>query len=213
MRMRKKPNLIPRMQRCEAVLVKNPQDYKGKWRELMPQCRQLMVELGCGKGKFTLETANENPDNLYVALERVPDAMVMAMEKAVAMGLKNIYFISADAAQLDDIFAPGEIDLIYINFCDPWPSRKHAGRRLTSPDFLKCYQRVLKIGGAIHFKTDNAPLFEYTLKQLSTCKYSVSDNTWNLHKDGIKGILTGYEEKFVALGVPICRCVAVLQSD
>ena len=81
MRMKKKPNLIPRMEACAALWVKDPEGMRGRWRELMPGAARLRLELGCGKGRFTAETAARHPEDLYVALERVPDAMVTAMER------------------------------------------------------------------------------------------------------------------------------------
>ena len=106
MRMRKKKNLIPRMERCASVWVKEPTEYKGKWRSFMPDATELRLELGCGKGKFTCETAAQNPDKLFVAVERVPDAMVIGMEMALSMGLNNILFIDGDAAVLSNYFEP-----------------------------------------------------------------------------------------------------------
>ena len=98
MRMRKKPNLIPRMEACSRVWIRQPERYRGRWRELMPDAREIRLEIGCGKGKFTVETAKAEPDILLIALEKVPDAMVMAMEYAVREELQNVVFIDADAA-------------------------------------------------------------------------------------------------------------------
>ena len=206
MRMRKKKNLIPRMERCAAVQEKDPYAMRGRWREwLTPDCA-LCLEIGCGKGKFTVETAALEPDVLFVAVERVQEALVLAMEKALSMGLKNVYFLSIDAAKLEEYFAPGEVDLIYLNFCDPWPRKKNAKRRLTFHTFLKSYQRVLRLNGEIHFKTDNAPLFEWSLGEFEACGLEIRNLTRNLHENGPVGIMTGYEEKFYALGTPINRC-------
>ena len=175
-------------------------------RSLMPQARELRLEIGCGKGKFTVETAALEPDVLFVAVERVQEALVLAMEKALSMGLRNVYFLSIDAAKLEEYFAPGEVDLIYLNFCDPWPRKKNAKRRLTFHTFLKSYQRVLRLNGEIHFKTDNAPLFEWSLGEFEACGLEIRNLTRNLHENGPVGIMTGYEEKFYALGTPINRC-------
>jgi len=207
MRMRKKKNLIPRMERCSSVWVQNPAEHKGHWHDFMPSACEIRLELGCGKGKFTCETAAQHPDKLFVAVERVPDAMVIGMELAVSMDLTNILFIDGDAAVLSDYFQPDEIDLIYINFCDPWPGNKHVRRRLTHPDMLKKYREVLKDNGQIHFKTDNRDLYEWSLFQFPKAGFALSEVTRDLHKDGICGVMTGYEEKFHALGTPINRCV------
>ncbi len=205
MRMRKKKNLIPRMERCRRFLIQEPYSLAGKWRELMPQARELRLELGCGKGRFTAGTAAAEPDVMFVAVERVPDAMVVAMERCAAAGLSNVWFISANADQLPYFFTPGEADRIYINFCDPWPSGRHAKRRLTHGNFLKLYRQVLKEGGEIHFKTDNRDLFEFSVEELPQFGFTLSEVTRNLHGNGPVGVMTDYEAKFFQQGLPICR--------
>ena len=174
MRMRKKPNLIPRMERCARFLIREPSSYRGHWRQLKPDAKEIRLEIGCGKGRFSAETAQRNPDVLYIALERVPDAMVIAMERSMEKGLDNIFFIDGDAAKLRDYFAPGEVDLLYINFCDPWPGLKHARRRLTHEQFLVLYRGILREGGQIHFKSDNRDLFEWSLFQFPKAGFILS---------------------------------------
>ena len=212
MRMRKKKNLIPRMEACGTLLVDDPAAEKGRWRERKPDAVRLRLELGCGKGRFTAETAAAHPEDLYVAVERVPDAMVIAMERCQALGLTNVFFIDGDAGALDQYFAPGEVDLIYINFCDPWPSVKHSRRRLTHEGFLRGYRKVLREGGQIHFKTDNRDLFEWSLFQFPKAGFALSEVTRNLHEHGVQGVMTDYEEKFHALGTPINRCVGTMEA-
>lgn len=209
MRMRKMKNLEPRMERCAAYRIAEPQEKKGQWRSLKPDCTALWVEVGCGKGKFTAETAQANPDVLLIAVERCREAMVVAMEKARDMGLRNVFFIDMDVAEIENIFAPGEIDRLFINFPDPWPRKKNAKRRLTHRGFLDKYCRVVREGGEFHFKTDNAPLFAFSLEEFAACGLETKNVTDDLHKDGVLGIMTGYEEKFHALGNPIHRCEVV----
>ena len=194
------------MERCEQIWIQNPLSYRGHWRDLMPDARELRIEVGCGKGKFTVETAQAEPDVLMIAIEKVPDALVMAMERTLEMGLKNVFYLSGDVEQLCDFFAPDEADLIYINFCDPWPRNKNANRRLTYRDFLKRYRQVLRTGGQIHFKTDNEKLFDFSLHEFSAVGMEPRAVTRNLHEHGPVGIMTGYEERFYKLGQPIYRC-------
>ena len=211
MRMRKKKNLIPRMERCAHVLAGDGASLRGNWRSLLRDSCALHVELGCGKGRFTAETARLHPDVLFIAVERVPDAMVIAMERVCALGLENVRFLSCDAARLPELFAEGEIDRIYINFCDPWPTKRHAKRRLTHKNFLKLYRTVLKERGEIHFKTDNAPLFAFSVEEFPTAGFSLSEVTDDLHANGPTGVMTDYEAKFYELGTPIHRCVATME--
>ena len=209
MRMRRMRNLEPRMEKCAAYRIEEPALRKGSWKSLKPDATALWVEVGCGKGKFTAETAQANPDVLLIAVERCREAMVVAMEKAKSLGLTNVFYIDMDVAAIEDIFAAGEIDRLFINFPDPWPRKKNAKRRLTHRSFLDKYCRVVRENGEIHFKTDNAPLFEYSVEEFSACGLEVKNLTRNLHKDGVVGIMTGYEEKFHALGTPINRCEVV----
>ena len=210
MRMRKKKNLAPRMEACGAWLVADPFAQRGHWQELMPDAKEIRLELGCGKGRFTAETAAAEPDVLLIAVEKVPDAMVVAMERARDAGLKNVFFVDGDAALLPDMFAPDEVDRIYINFCDPWPKSNQAKRRLTHHNFLNQYRKVLKPGGEIHFKTDNDKLFEFSMEELPQFGFTLSEVTRDLHANGPVGVMTDYEAKFYAEGKNINRCVATM---
>lgn len=208
MRIRKKPNLLPRMERCAHVQIKEPSEFRGIWLKKHPPFNQLWTELGCGKGRFTSDMAKQSADKLLVAIEVVPDAMVIAMERACDNNLKNVLFIEGDAAGLPVIFDVGEVDRIFINFCDPWPKARDAKRRLTSPGFLTLYESILKADGEIHFKTDNAGLFEYSLESFLKNEWTLSDITRDLHAGGPNGIMTDYESKFFEAGVPISRFIA-----
>lgn len=210
MRMRKKKNLLPRMERCADYQIKDPAAHRGHWRELMPDAREVRVELGCGKGRFTAGTAAAERDVLFIAVEMVPDAMVVAMERCAAEGLSNVRFIDANANRLPEFFANGEVDRLYINFCDPWPTKRHAKRRLTHGNFLKLYRQVLKPDGQIHFKTDNAPLFAWSVEEIPNFGYALSEVTDDLHANGPVGVMTDYEAKFHELGTPIHRLVATM---
>lgn len=213
MRMRKKPNLLPRMEKAAKVLVTNPEDFPGQWREKNPGYAQVHLELGCGKGRFTADTAAANGDVLLVAVEKVPDAMVVGMERAMDRGLENVRFIDRDVTLLPTIFAKGEVDRIYLNFCDPWPKSRDAKHRLTAPAFQRLYADVLPIGGQIHFKTDNYPLFCWSLEQFEREGWALGEVTNDLHANGICGVMTDYEAKFHAEGVKINRLVATRTAD
>lgn len=209
MRMRKKHNLESRVDACSEIMEPMPAELRGKWRTVHPDFEALRLEIGCGKGTFTCETARREPEVLFVALEKEPSAMVMAMEKVVSAGENNVIFIDGDAAHLTDMFAPGEVDLIYLNFSDPWPKSRDAKFRLTAPAFLRSYSDVLPESGEIHIKTDNLPLFVWTLEQLKNEGWETKELSYDLHKNGPAGIMTDYESRFYAEGRKINRVVAV----
>lgn len=206
MRMRKRHNLDTRMERCREYLVLDPETRKGNWRK--PE-RGLQLEIGCGKGSFTCALAEEKPDQDLIAIEKVPDAMILAMERAKERGLTNVCFVDFDAAKLRDVFDSEELDAIYINFCDPWPKSRDAKFRLTAPAFLRIYADILSADGEVRFKTDNQPLFEWSLEQFQQEGWIIREQNWDLHAEGSRGILTDYEKKFMESGVSIKMLIAV----
>jgi tRNA (guanine-N7-)-methyltransferase len=212
MRMRKKPNLPARLERCAAVLTASPETCRGRWLESAAGCGSLYLEIGCGKGRFITETAKASPEALFIGIERVPEAMVIAMERTLDGGIPNIRFIHTDAVRLPELFAGGEVGRIYLNFCDPWPKKGHAKRRLTHENFLKLYKEILEPGGQIHFKTDNGGLFDYSLGQFEACGFELAEVTRGLHRNGPNGVMTDYELRFYEQGVSINRCVARLKA-
>lgn len=117
--------------------------------------------------------------------------------------------ILGDVSEILDIFAPGEVEVIYLNFSDPWPKKRHAKRRLTYRDFLKRYALILKEDGEIRFKTDNKDLFDFSIEEFTEMGWKLSDVTYDLHQAPVPGdVETEYEEKFSRKGNPVCRLVA-----
>lgn len=209
MRMRRKTNLDSRLEKCAGLMEQNSQEICGKWREMYPGYRELRLEIGCGKGTFTVETAALELEVFFVAIEKEQNALVMAMEKVLEAKLKNVVFIDGDAANLSAMFAPEELDRIYLNFSDPWPKSRDAKFRLTAPAFLRSYADVLPVGGEIHFKTDNTPLFTWSCDMFRSEGWELRELTGDLHQNGPVGVMTDYERKFFAEGIKINRVVAV----
>lgn len=209
MRMRKVKNLHKRLSAASAFLIESPGELRGNWiQRLMPGASALEVELGCGKGAFLCEQAGRHPDRLFVGFEKIPDAALKGMERAAREELPNVRFVIEDAATLADRFAPGEADMLHLNFSDPWPHRRHAARRLTHRSYLALYAQVLKEGGRLAFKTDNVPLFDFTLAELESAGWKLLDSTRSLPPGG-ENVQTEYEARFRAQGVPICAVTAV----
>ncbi|MBR4940850.1 MAG: tRNA (guanosine(46)-N7)-methyltransferase TrmB [Clostridia bacterium] len=221
-RMRKKKNLIPRMERAGAYIISEPNLYRGCWREklgLAPDAA-LTLELGCGKGAFAVKTAkhyaSEESGKYIIALDKVNEALVIGMERAMAEnaeGALPVRFVSADASNLSELFAPGEVNTVCVNFCDPWPNKRHYKRRITWDDFLKTYGTLLAEGGTFRFKTDNEPLYDFTLERLEACSYKLIGQSRDLHSTDIPNITTEYEDKFSAMGMPIYFAEAVPPAE
>lgn len=209
MRMRKKKHTDDRIVACGALLIEDPSSMPGKWQELA-KGRKLCLEIGCGKGTFVCETAKRNPDKFFIAVEKVRDVMVMAMEKAKNAELENVVFSDIDAEKLCEVFDENELSEIYLNFSDPWPKKKHAKRRLTFRSFLNIYRHILCDDGVIFFKTDNRPLFDFSLEEMHDSAYSLSDVTYDLHNSqwAKDNVVTEYEANFSAKGFSINRVVA-----
>lgn len=212
MRMRKKKNGQQRMLACADYKIDNPQDYKGIWKEKVSDGKDLYLEIGCGKGTFITELAKRNPENFYVAIEVVPDVIMLAMEKAKKEEIKNVMFVCFDANDICDVFEENELCGLYLNFSDPWPKTRHHKRRLTYISFLEKYKKVIKNGGKIFFKTDNRPLFDFSLVQFSEASIPLSEVCTDLHSSMWEAgnIHTEYEDNFSAKGFSINRLVGTI---
>ena len=181
----------------------------GAWTEAFGRIAPLHVEIGVGKGDFLTELATRNPNVNYVGLEAQQGVLYFAARKAAARQLSNVRLLVFDATHLTELFAPAEVDRIYLNFSDPWPKKRHAKRRLTSELFLERYRAVLKADGELHFKTDNMGLFDYSLETMAAEEWQLSRVTHDLHALGeTDNIMTEYERKFSARGAKIGRLVA-----
>ena len=189
--------------------IQEPQTYKGKWKELFGNDHPIHIEVGMGKGKFIMELVRQNPDINYVGIEKYSSVLIRALEKRPELEQDNLVFIRMDAENLPEVFAKDEVDRIYLNFSDPWPKDRHAKRRLTSAQFLARYDQFLVPDGRVIFKTDNRPLFDFSLEQVTEADWILENHTYDLHNSPyVEGnVMTEYESKFVAEGKPINRMV------
>lgn len=195
-------------------VIHDPASCKGRWSEVFGNNNPIRIEVGMGKGKFIMELALQNPDINYVGIERYSSVLLRGLQKRAEMDIPNIYFMREDALELADIFAPEEVERIYLNFSDPWPKDRHAKRRLTSDRFLAIYDKVLKRDGVIEFKTDNQELFCYSLESIPEAGWQISAHTFDFHhSDMAEGnVMTEYEMKFASDGKPICKLIAFRQD-
>ena len=189
----------------------NGTDYRGLWnKEIFHNDKPIHIEIGMGKGKFIMELASKNPDINYIGIEKYSSVLIRALEKRESLESDNLMFLRMDAENIEEYFAPGEVARIYLNFSDPWPKDRHSKRRLTSREFLKRYDKILAKDGLLQFKTDNRPLFDFSLEEIKDSDWILDEYTFVLHKNGPAkdNIMTEYEEKFYNLGNPICKLIA-----
>ena len=191
-------------------IVQDPERLRGCWRAEFGNKNPLRIEIGMGKGQFLLTLAQQNPDVNYVGIEKYSSVLIRALARQEELKLQNLRLIRYDAETIDELFADGEVDRIYLNFSDPWPKDRHAKRRLTSDRFLARYARILAPEGRVEFKTDNVDLFDFSLESAESCGWTLSEVTRDLHNSPAAegNVMTEYEERFSALGNPICRLVA-----
>lgn len=182
---------------------------KGNWHAFFENDHPIHIEVGMGKGRFIMDMAKLHPEINYIGIEKYSSVLVRAIEKQTEAILPNLVFIRMDAETIENVFAPGEVDYIYLNFSDPWPKDRHARRRLTSVQFLSRYETFLSKNGGLTFKTDNRPLFDFSLEQAEQAGWTMENYTYDLHHseyaDG--NVMTEYEEKFSSMGNSICRMV------
>ena len=186
------------------------EEQQGRWAEVFGREAPLYVELGTGKGDFISQMAECEPGVNFIGIEAQQDVLYAAAKKVAAMELKNVRLLVFDIHEIERIFAPGEVDRFFLNFCDPWPKKRHYKRRLTYRGFLEKYRHLLKKGGELHFKTDNRPLFDFSLKEFEAAELAVRDVSYDLHAEGRPdNIMTEYERKFSGYGEKINRCEVI----
>lgn len=196
---------------ASPYVVQNPADYKGRWSEFFDNDHPIHIEIGMGKGKFITELALLHPEINYIGIEKYESVLIRAVTKReAAPDCPNLFFLRFGAENLLDVFAPGEVERIYLNFSDPWPKDRHSKRRLTSSDFLTRYHGFLHPEGKLEFKTDNRPLFDFSLEEIKNAGWELRDVTFDLHhSEYMEGnVMTEYEERFSSVGNPIHRLVA-----
>ena len=211
MRMRKKKHGNERILACSHFLIGNPVELRDDPQKYFEERRPLHLEIGCGKGSFAAGLTSARHDINLIAMEKISDVAVTALERAMASAdtrPDNLRFIIGDAKMLAEYFPPNSIDTIYINFCDPWPKKGHTKRRLTYKGFLDIYKYILKEDGMLVFKTDNQGLFDFSMEEFEKCGLEIVWSTRDLHGEqneyAKNNIVTEYEKNFSEKGFKIC---------
>ena len=209
MRLRHVKNAKEIIETNSHIVILNPTEYKGKWNSLFGNDNPIHIEIGMGKGQFIHKMALLNPNINYIGIEKFDSVICRAIEKLVEDKPANLYLLREDAGRLLEFFENGEISRIYLNFSDPWPKAKHEKRRLTFKSFLEMYEQILVSKGAVYFKTDNKPLFDYSLESIENYGLELKNISYDLANSGMAdNVLTEFEEKHMAMGEPIYRLEA-----
>ena len=195
---------------ASPLVIQNITEKKGHWNEIFEKEQPLYIEIGMGKGQLILEMARRNPDKNFIGIEKYSSVLVRALEKCEEFSGNNLRFIRMDAETITDVFDTHEISGIYLNFSDPWPKDRHAKRRLTYRDYWNRYNEILKPEGKVIFKTDNRPLFDFSLEEAAAAEWTLESVSYDLHHspEAEGNVMTEYEAKFSSLGHPIHRLVA-----
>ncbi|AJA48730.1 tRNA (guanine-N(7)-)-methyltransferase [Clostridium pasteurianum DSM 525 = ATCC 6013] len=213
MRLRKKWWARPEMEESPLVITE-PREYTGRWKEIFNNDNEIYLELGCGRGEFITKNAIDNPDKNYIAIDLKDEVLVYVLRKIKEAELDNVRIIPLEIAFITEIFDKNEISRIYINFCNPWPKDRHNKRRLTHTRFLEKYKQFIKPGTEIWFKTDNRELFDASLEYLNNFGFELLFYTYDLHRSGFEpNVMTEYEKKFTDLGMEIMFLKAKLKDS
>ncbi|HZG56473.1 tRNA (guanosine(46)-N7)-methyltransferase TrmB [Paenibacillus sp.] len=225
-RLRRRSGTKELLQTLEERVVLQPAAYRGRWRDVFGNDKPIHVELGMGKGRFISLMSLQHPEWNFIGIDMYDELIRKASEKADetreawsdahggAEPPNNLRLALGNIEGIENMFAPGEIERIYLNFSDPWPKTRHANRRLTHANFLAKYREILNADGEIHFKTDSRSLFEFSLNSFAEAELMMRNISLDLHGQGIapNNVMTEYEMKFSSQGVNIHR-VEVIVGD
>ena len=214
MRARHKKWAAPYIKAHPQMIVTDPDRWRGRWEQRFAKSQPIDLEIGTGKGQFIDTVSKLRPGINFIGIELEESVIAMALRKVVEHRRANVQLIEGNANQVFNFFEPHQIQRLYLNFSDPWPKRRHAKRRLTSPRFLPRYREILAPGAEIKFKTDNRQLFEYSLKSLNNYGLRFDDVTLDLHHsvENQRNIVTEYEEKTMNKG-PIYQIMVHFPED
>lgn len=207
MRLRRKAWAEPESLQSK-LLIQNPREFKGRWRDVFLNDNRICLELGCGKGKFIVELAQRNPNLNFIAVDLKYEVLVYVKRKCEERGLTNVRILAFDINYINEVFEKGEVYNIYLNFSTPWPKLKHHKRRLTHPRILSKYFDILSEDSNIILKTDHEMFFMDSICYLSENRFDITYKSMDLHSEDIDNILTEYEEKFINKGMKIMYLTA-----
>jgi tRNA (guanine-N7-)-methyltransferase len=184
---------------------------KGKWhKEYFKNENPIVLELGCGKGEYTIGLAKRNPDKNFIGVDIKGNRIWTGAKTAIENKMINVAFIRTRIDFIDTCFEENEVDEIWITFPDPQPQKTRTRNRLTNMIFVTRYKKILVDGGIINLKTDNEPFYDYTKEVIAENKMEILDATNDLYADTtqrdeeLTNIKTYYEKLFSEKGFKIC---------
>lgn len=182
---------------------------KGRWHsEVFGNNSPIVLELGCGKGEYTIGLSGLFPHKNFIGVDRKGARIWRGAKTINEHSVMNAAFLRMQIQHLSSVFAPGEVHEIWITFPDPQPQKTREKSRMTGPRFLDMYRKLLVTGGLIHLKTDSIPLYEYSLacarEAGADIRFSTTDLYASLESDPVLDIKTTYERRFLEEGLKIC---------
>ncbi|HEL1013854.1 TPA: tRNA (guanosine(46)-N7)-methyltransferase TrmB [Streptococcus equi subsp. zooepidemicus] len=209
MRVRKRKGAQEHLENNPHYVILEPEAAKGRWCEVFGNDHPVHIEVGSGKGAFITGMALKNPEINYIGIDIQLSVLSYALDKVLTSQAPNVRLLRVDGSSLTNYFDAGEVDMMYLNFSDPWPKSRHEKRRLTYKSFLDTYKQILPENGEIHFKTDNRGLFEYSLASFSQYGMTLKQVWLDLHaSDYPDNVMTEYEARFAKKGQVIYRLEA-----
>lgn len=209
MRVRKRKGAQEHLENNPHYVILEPEAAKGRWSEVFGNDHPIHIEVGSGKGAFITGMALKKPEINYIGIDIQLSVLSYALDKVLASQAPNVRLLRVDGSSLTNYFDAGEVDMMYLNFSDPWPKSRHEKRRLTYKSFLDTYKQILPENGEIHFKTDNRGLFEYSLASFSQYGMTLKQVWLDLHaSDYPDNVMTEYEARFAKKGQVIYRLEA-----
>lgn len=213
-RLRKRAGTREHLLSLQDLVIMEPEQYKGSWQQWFGNDRPIHVELGMGKGEFVTQMSARYPDVNFIGIDLYDELVRTASEKALKLSEQapaNLALALFNIANIEKMFEAEEVACFYLNFSDPWPKKRHAARRLTHPNFVKQYMKLLSPKGEIHLRTDSRSLFEFSLNTFADMDLKMRHISLDLHGAGTPSdhIFTEYEQKFMAKNMPIFRCEVI----
>ncbi len=211
MRLRKKWYARPEMEKSPLVIT-NPRESKGNWKDEFQNDNPIYLELGCGNGRFLKDISLKNQNINFIGIDNKDEVLINALRKLNEFNALNARIVPFQISFVEEIFDENEVDRIYINFCNPWPKERHKKRRLTNKNFLEKYRGFLKKDSEIWFKTDDKELFCDSHDYFTQSRFKIEYATYDLHNENFhENIVTEYEEKFSKLGMKIMFLIAKIK--